>query len=272
MHGRGRSTFDFHRGLRVLLFAGCLGNEIGPDVISPADFGREVESVFTRFVARNRMQMLVISQALIDYQEVNLFRVRDFEFTERIAAPDSLQLKGEVPQAGVAALWVKLPSRTIDLKPDEVEHYLEEVSAPESLRKQWTEMEEPRRWRESYTKHQKTFVRVGDPKADRSWSEPVGIFLEIVPETDPTAVKAGDDFPVRVLKGGSPLAGFALNAVSAGEEKGETKKTDAEGRVRFRLNKAGPWLLRGTEIRKSIGGEVDWESDFTTVTLEVRAK
>jgi len=194
------------------------------------------------------------------------------EFTQRIAAPHSLQLKGELPQAGVATLWVKLPSRTIELKPDEVEHYLEEISAPDSLRKQWTDMKEPRRWRESYTKHQKTFVRVGEAKADRSWSEPVGTLLEIVPEADPTAVRTGDDLPVRILKGGSPLAGFALNAVSAGEEKGETKKTDAEGRVRFHLNKEGPWLLRGTDLRKATGGDADWESDFVTLTLNVRNK
>jgi uncharacterized GH25 family protein len=192
------------------------------------------------------------------------------EFTQKIAGPNSLQLKGELPQAGVATLWVKLPSRTIDLKPDEVEHYLTEVSAPDSLRKQWTDMKEPRRWRESYTKHQKTFVRVGDPKTDRSWSEPVGSFLEIVPEADPTSLKPGDEFPVRVLKNGAPLAVFALNAVSAGEEKGETKQTDAEGRVRFRLNKGGAWLFRGTDIRKAIASDIDWESDFVTLTLEVR--
>ena len=162
------------------------------------------------------------------------------DFAQRIAAPNSLQLKGELPQAGVATLWVKLPSRTIELTPDEVEHYLEEVSAPESLRKQWTDMKEPRRWRESYTKHQKTFVRVGDPKADRSWSEPVGSFLEIVPEADPTSVKPGDEFPVRVLKDGKPLAAFALNAVGAGEEKGETK-TNRRRRPRpFSAQQGGP--------------------------------
>lgn len=194
------------------------------------------------------------------------------EFTQRIAAPHSLQLKGELPQAGVATLWVKLPSRAIDLKADEVEHYLEEVSAPESLRKQWMEMKEPRRWRESYTKHQKTFVRVGEPMADRSWSDPVGSFLEIIPAADPTTLKVGDDFPVRVLKEGKPFPGFSLNAVSAGEEKGETKETDAEGRIRFRLNKDGPWLLRGTDIRKATGGDADWESDFATLTLEVKPK
>ena len=112
---------------------------------------------------------------------------------------------------GVAAFWVKLPPRSIELTPEQVKEYLDEVDAPEALRQEWAEMKEPR-WRESYTKHPKTFARVGQPQSDRSWAEPVGMFLEIVPEKDPTALKAGDDFPVRVLKDGKPFAGFSLNA------------------------------------------------------------
>lgn len=98
------------------------------------------------------------------------------------------------------------------------------------------------------------------------------MFLEIVPEKDPTALKAGDDFPVRILKDGRHFAGFSLNAVSAGEAKGETRKTDANGRVTFRVSKGGRWLLRGTDIRKSSQPDTDWESDFTTLTLEVKGK
>lgn len=84
------------------------------------------------------------------------------------------------------------------------EGVLDEVDAPESLRTQWAEMKE-KRWRESYTKHPKTFVRVGQPQSDRSATEPVGMFLEIVPEKDPTALKAGDEFTVRVMKDGQPV-------------------------------------------------------------------
>lgn len=89
-----------------------------------------------------------------------------------------------------------------------------------------------------------TFVRVGDPKADRSWAEPVGMGLEIVPETDPTTLHEGDELPVRVLKNGAPYPEFSLNAVAAGEAKGETRKTDSTGRVVFRLNKPGMALSR----------------------------
>jgi uncharacterized GH25 family protein len=196
---------------------------------------------------------------------------KTFDITNKLAAPNSLQFKAELAEAGVATFWVKLPPRSIELKPEEVKEYLDEVDAPEALRKQWAEMKE-QRWRESYTKHPKTFARVGEPSSDRSWAEPVGMFLEIVPEKDPTGLKAGDDFPVRVLKDGKPFATFSLNAVSAGQTKGETRKTDSEGRVKFRVGTAGRWLLRGTDIRKSNQPETDWESDFVTLTVEVKEK
>ena len=49
----------------------------------------------------------------------------------------------------------------------------------------------------------KTFVRVGESGADRSWEQPVGIALEIVPAKDPTALRAGDELTVR-LRSESP--------------------------------------------------------------------
>jgi uncharacterized GH25 family protein len=195
---------------------------------------------------------------------------RTFEISDIAAAPKSLQFKASLAEPGVATFWLKLPQREIELKPKEVKEYLDEVSAPESLRQQWNEMKEPKRWRESYTKHPKTLVRVGDPKSDQSWKEPVGMLLEIVPENDPTALRAGDEFIVHVIKEGKPFPHFALNAVHEGDTKGETRKTDATGRVTFSMNKAGRWLLRGTDIRKSDRADTDFESDFTTLTVEVR--
>ena len=194
------------------------------------------------------------------------------DITDKSAVTGALRFKGDLSEVGVATLWVTSQPRTIDLKSGDVEHYFEEISASEALRKQWAEMKEPRRWRETYTKHSKTFVRVGEPKDDRSWAEPAGTGLEIVPEKDPTALRPGDEFPVRVLRNGKPLPEFALNAVAAGEVKGETHRTDADGRVTFMLAKAGRWLLRGTDIRKATGADADWESDFATLTLEVETK
>ncbi len=197
---------------------------------------------------------------------------RTLEVSDISAAPNSLQFKTELPEPGIAALWIKLPSRTLELKPEQVVMFNEEVNAPESLQKEWAEMPEPKRWRGTSTKHPRTFVRVGEPKGDTSWKEPVGLFLEIIPETDPTALRAGEDLPVRVLRDGAPHAGFRLNAVSAGEKEGETKTTDTAGRVTFKVVKAGRWLLRGVEARKSSAADMNFEAKSATLTFEVTEK
>ncbi len=187
------------------------------------------------------------------------------------AGPKSRVFKTELPEPGIATLWVKLPAKSIELKPEQVEEYLAEINPPQSVSTQWATME-PKRWRELYTKHPKTFVRVGDATGDSSWAEPVGMALEIVPEKDPTLLREGDELPVRIFKNGAPFPDFSLNAVVGGEAKGEMRKTDSAGRVVFRFDRAGKWLLRGTDVRKSTRTDADWESDFATLTLDVKAK
>lgn len=194
---------------------------------------------------------------------------KTIDLSEFAAGAKSLQIKAKLAQQGVGTVWVKLPPKSIELKPEEVKHYFEEINPPQSVREQWAAAKEPKRFREVYTKHPKTFVRVGDAKADASWREPVGMFLEIIPEIDPTRLKIGDDFAVHVLKDGKPFADFSLGIVAGGEAKGAIQKTDAAGRASFKLDKAGRWLLRGTDLRKSTKQDVDWESHFTTLTIDV---
>ncbi len=182
----------------------------------------------------------------------------------------SLQLSTRLGASGVATLAVSLRPKSIELKPEQVAEYLDEIGAPEPVRHAWAETKEPKRWREVYTKHAKTFVRVGEPVADRSWAEPLGLVLEIVPEKDPTALKAGDELPVRLLRKGKPVPGFPLGLVHEGDAQGTLRTTDAAGRAVLHLDRAGRWLLRATDLRPSSRKDASWESDFTTATLEVR--
>jgi uncharacterized GH25 family protein len=195
---------------------------------------------------------------------------KSLRFSGRDRQKHSLVLARAVDRAGVAAAWVELKPKSLELKPEEVAHYLEEIGETEALGKQLAGRP-PARWREVYRKHAKTFLRVGTPQGDRSWGEPVGMALEIVPESDPTALAAGDVLPVRVLEGGRPLANFPLAAVSAGRKDRRIIRTDAEGRTRITLDRAGPWLLAGTRLSPSTKPGVEWESDFTTLTLAVAA-
>ena len=192
------------------------------------------------------------------------------EITARRAAAKSLHLTVRLGEPGIAALWVELKPKALELTPPKVAEYLDEIGASEDIRQAWTQAQ-PRRWREVYVKHAKTFIRVGEVENDSSWAEPVGLALEIVPEKDPTRLRAGDEFPVRVLKQGKPFADFPLGSIRESSIKGVIQRTDAEGRTVFKLRQAGKWLVRGTELRKSSAPNIEWESDFTTLTIEVRS-
>ena len=100
----------------------------------------------------------------------------------------------------------------------------------------------------------------------------MGLGLELVPERDPTALRAGDTLVVRVLRKGAPLAGFSVGAIREGRSKAIFFKTDAAGRAGVIVDADGRWLLNGTNLRRSTTGSTVWESDFVTATLHVASR
>jgi hypothetical protein len=187
------------------------------------------------------------------------------------ANPDRIALRLSVPTSGtgVAALWIALRPRTLSLTPTEVQEYLREIGASEDVESRWRRQQ---RWRETYVKLAKTYVRVGEPTGDRSWREPVGLQLEIVPRADPTRLRAGSELSVQVLRDGKPLPRFAVSALPSATIEPIMRSTDGEGRAAFTLDRPGPWLIRGTLIEPSSSPDADWHSLFTTLTVLVQPR
>jgi uncharacterized GH25 family protein len=183
----------------------------------------------------------------------------------------ALRLRVRFSKPGIAAVWVESKPRALELNPAEVKEYLEEIGAWDSIGRKW-ESEGTGKWRESYTKHAKTYVRVGRAERDNSWARPVGMELEMVPESDPTQLAAGRELVVRLLENGQPVPDVAVGLVPANAKTGSLSKTDSEGRVRLRLDHGGWWLIRATVLKPSSSPDLDWESRFTTLTLFVGAK
>ena len=184
-------------------------------------------------------------------------------------AEHSLRGSASLPEAGVATLWLELKPRTVELTPQEVDHYLAEIGASDLVKQRWV-ASGAKKWRELYTKHAKTFVRVGEPPvSDQSWLRPVGMYLEIVPQSDPTKLAAGSELSVQVLRDGSTVAGFSVGAVREGGGAAQMQKTDPGGTATFRLDAPGRWLIRGTALRAVPGPDVEWESHFTTLSVAV---
>lgn len=197
-----------------------------------------------------------------------------FELKNKTQTAKSLRFNAQPTESGIAAFWAELKPNTIDLSDEKVPKYLQEIGADKSILAEWTQKKAPKRWRETYTKHAKTFIKVGNNTATETtaWSEPVGLLLEIVPETDPTTLKVGDELSVRVLKQGQPMKNFPIGLVHESNHEGQIANTDEQGKAKFHLEKSGRYLLRGTELRKASQADIDWESSFTTLSLQVGTK
>lgn len=185
------------------------------------------------------------------------------------AAPRSLRYRWTPPVEGVASIGIELAPKTLMLEPDKIEEYFQEIDASRELRGAWAALGGKRPWVESYSKHAKTFVRVGRPAADSSWRTPLGLGLEIIPLRDPTVLKVGDTLVVRVIRGSRPIPNFAVGAIREGTERAVFARTNAAGRASIVLRKAGRLLLNGTDLRRSNSPGLVWESDFTTLTIAV---
>jgi hypothetical protein len=205
--------------------------------------------------------------------------VREAGVTRLLPRPSAAALRLEymwTPRsAGVASVGIELQPKTLVLEPRLIDEYLGEIDASDAIRATWKSLGAKQKWTESYTKHAMTFVRVAPRKsdsawtADKSWTKPLGLALELVPERDPTALRAGDTLVVRVLRRGVPVPGFSVGAIREGRTKAIFFHTDAAGRAKVIVDADGRWLLNGTSLRRSATGATVWESDFVTATVHV---
>lgn len=124
---------------------------------------------------------------------------------------------------------------------------------------------------ERYGRRTKTLVQVGAPdgKPQPHVTKPVGLTLELVPETNPYAVPRPARLPVRVYYQGKPLAGALVKRINLdqGASPVESVRTDAAGRVVFKTPAQGRWLLAVAWTRPLIGGREDFETVFSSLTF-----
>jgi len=179
----------------------------------------------------------------------------------------SLVVSGRVHTDGVAVIYAEFKPRDIDLSPEEVDEYMDEIGAPESVREAWKHDGPDAKFHETYSKHAKTFLRVGDGGDATGCLGPVGFNIDFLLDRDPTSLKVGDTLPVKVIRGGQEMESFAVGTVG-GNGRTNLQRTSKAGIVVVEIDSPGWWLVRGTELRRK--ADRTWESDFTTLTFFVQ--
>lgn len=183
------------------------------------------------------------------------------------AAAHSLNFKVDVPY-GISIVAVELAPKTLELTFPQVNEYLDEIGAPDEIRAEWKA--HPGRWRESYTKHAKTLLRCGE--ADRRYQMSADMGFEIIPQgTDPTSLKAGDVFRFILMRPKQLVRDVPIVVVRDGAGRIATlREPDHSGVFSFVPGKPGRYMLTATQLRRANGRDLDWQSDFTTLTFEVK--
>ena len=255
----------------LLSIANCFGHDTW---MSPSSYAAEPGQKVT-FQLTSGMEFPKLDAA-IKPERIHQARFRlgseERELEKFQAGAHALQTEHSFPKPGVATLWMQLKPKEIELTDDDVAHYLDEIRAPAEVQRAWAAQKGREKWKELYTKCAKTILIIGSPSAERSWADPVGLALEVLPLADPTALRVGQETSFKLLRKGKPLAGIAL-ALHVENDAGPRYATsDAEGVVRFPLEKAGPTMLATVYLRPPAGAGKPWESEFSTLTFDVKGE
>ena len=124
--------------------------------------------------------------------------------------------------------------------------------------------------REVFSRCAKTLLAVGG-RGGPTITKPVGLTLELVPESDPYTLAPGARLTVRLLYQGKPLAGALVMALDATDAQSPQQiRSDAEGRASFTLPRAGAWLIKAVHmIRAPRDAGADWESFWASLTFSL---
>ena len=132
--------------------------------------------------------------------------------------------------------------------------------------------------RKKYSKHVKAIFQVGNKQTD-DYKTILGYPIEFIPMSNPYALKVGDDFEMKLLINGKPIAGEMVYA-SYNEQYGHTKVglpndayqvlTNDDGIVTVKITTSGHWYFRTVNLVKSTEKDADYVSISAALTFEIK--
>lgn len=165
-----------------------------------------------------------------------------------------------------------LPSR-LELEGEKFDKYLAEEGLDRIIAKRKEKGDSTKPGREMFSRCAKSIVRV-DGKAD-GYDRQVKLRFEMTPENDPFTLTPGkegaDSLRLRAVFEEKPAAGRLVTARIADDPSLLIKgTTDDQGRVSFRLPRAGVWMISAVHMTEApAGADADWESTWSSLTFEL---
>ncbi len=99
-----------------------------------------------------------------------------------------------------------------------------------------------------------------------AFSRPAGLPLEFLPESDPTALRAGKRFSARLVFNGKPCTEAELALISRNPQAKRELKIGPDGRVEFALDRPG-WVMLVADHREDSEKGEGYEATAYTTSL-----
>lgn len=195
------------------------------------------------------------------------------------AETDTFRTNFTFAQPGTHVVLLQSTSSFIELPAEQFTAYLREEGLDYALKLRQENEETAQPGRETYSRCAKTLLQVGDPAlaplaTDSACRHAYGLPLELVPEQNPYRLRADQALTVRVLRGGKPAFGAAVQVWQ--RQPGGlatthfTTRANQNGRILLRLSGPGPYLLATVDMRPApprLRARADWQSVWASLTF-----
>lgn len=128
-----------------------------------------------------------------------------------------------------------------------------------------------KRGKELYARYSKLFVQAGK-KTDNLFKKAVGLPLEIMPEQNPTQLKAGSRVSFKVLFKGKPEFGARVKVWNHYNNRTTMQPvfSQQDGRIEALISSPGMWMVSVVKMIPSKDPKADWESFRATLVFGVQ--
>lgn len=185
---------------------------------------------------------------------------------------DTTTFRLRVGGPGTYAIGVSTTQSYIALSADTFNMYLSEDGIPDILAERRAKKELDKPARERYQKHVKALLQVGD-SLGQGFATAFGYPAEIIPLSNPYALRRGATLRVRVLVDRKPVANQFIifgRDLSGGRIEQRTTRSGADGTAHIPLTTAGDWYIKFIHMARVSADTVDYESKWATLTFAVR--
>ena len=187
-------------------------------------------------------------------------------------------LEFETGSAGTYVVGVSTAPSMIELSAEDFNAYLQHDGVLDVFAERKRDGSLKSVARERYSKHVKSILQVGSHRSD-SYKTKLGYPVELIPLSNPYDLKVGDTLSVLFLRHGKPEPDQLIYASYAGyhEHNGDDShreavmsRTDESGIAGIVLKEKGEWYVRLVNMVKVGDDGVDYESNWATLTFEIR--